>query len=377
MKTTIKKLEKSEIEIVGSIEVAEFEKYEGKALERIGERLELPGFRKGKAPSGIVKENVQEMELLEETAELALMDNYMKILEENKIDAIGRPQIAITKIGKGSDLEFKIVTAVLPEMKLPDYKKIAKEQSGKEDNKREIIVDEKDVEKVILDLRKMRAEQARGSNHVGHENMTEEPARPHDHSGAGGEHAKAHAESASSADKIPESEYPIFDDAFAKTFGDFKDAGAFKEKIRSNIKIEKETEQKDKLRLVIVEELVKLTEGEIPEILIESEIDKIMYRLEADITNAGLKLEDYLKQINKTDADLRKEWRADAEKRAKLQMIIHTISEKENLKPTEEEIVKDVTQITTMYKDADPTRARSYVEQMLENEKVFKFLETQ
>ena len=190
------------------------------------------------------------------------------------------------------------------------------------------------------------------------------------------EHVKAHAP-ASSADTIPESEYPAFDDAFAKTFGDFKSAEAFKEKIRSNMKIEKETEQKDKLRLLIVEELVKQTQGEIPEILIDSETDKIMYRLEADITNAGLKMEDYLKQINKTDADLRKEWRADAEKRAKLQMIIHTISEKENLKPTEEEIVKDVTQITTMYKDADPVRARSYVEQMLENEKVFKFLETQ
>jgi trigger factor len=357
MKTTIKKLDKSEIEIVGAIEVAEFEKYEGKALERIGERLELPGFRKGKAPVAIVKENVQEMELLEDMAELALMDNYMKILEENKIDAIGRPQIAITKIGKGSDLEFKIVTAVLPEMKLPDYKKIAKEQNTKDDFKKEIIVDEKEVEKVILDLRKMRAEQSR-------------PAHEHKEGEDEAEHAKAHAD-------IEESEYPVFDDAFVKTFGDFKDAEAFKEKIRGNMKIEKETEQKDKLRLVIVEELVKQTEGEIPEILIESETDKIMYRLEADITNAGLKMEDYLKQINKTDADLRKEWRADAEKRAKLQMIIHTISERENLKPTEEEIVKDVTQITTMYKDADPVRARSYVEQMLENEKVFKFLETQ
>ncbi len=375
MKTTIKKLEKSEIEIVGAIEVAEFEKYEEKALERIGERLELPGFRKGKAPAGVVKENTPEMELLEEMAELALMENYMKILEENKIDAIGRPQIAITKIGKGSDLEFKIVTAVLPEMKLPDYKKIAANENKKDDYKKEIIIDEKDIEKVILDLRKMRAEQARGNNHEGHENMTEE------------EHAKAHeakSDEARSPDaskeafrEIPENEYPAFDDEFAKTFGNFKTAEELKEKIRSNMKTEKEIEQKDKLRLIIVEELVKLTEGEIPEILVESETDKIMYRLEADTTNAGLKMEDYLKQINKTEDDLRKEWRADAEKRAKLQMIIHTISLKENLKPTEAEIEADVTKITEMYKDADPVRARSYVEQMLENEKVFKFLEEQ
>ncbi|MFA6251210.1 MAG: trigger factor [Candidatus Paceibacterota bacterium] len=361
VKTTIKKLEKSELEIIGSLEVAEFEKYEEKALERIGERLELQGFRKGKAPVAVVKENVAEMELLEEMAELALQDNYIKILEENKIDAIGRPQIAITKIGKGSDLEFKIVTAILPEIKLPDYKKISKD-AIKNNPQPEIIVEEKDVEKVILDLRKMRAEQARGGDHAGHENMTEE------------EHTKAHAETPK---EISESEYPTFDDEFAKTFGDFKTANELKEKIKSNMKIEKETEQKDKLRLLIVEELVKLTEGEIPEILIQGETDKIMYRLQADITNAGLKFEDYLKQINKTEEDLRKEWRADAEKRAKLQMIIHSISEKENLKPTAEEIEKDVVQITTMYKDADPVRAQAYVEQMLENEKVFKFLETQ
>jgi FKBP-type peptidyl-prolyl cis-trans isomerase (trigger factor) len=58
-------------------------------------------------------------------------------------------------------------------------------------------------------------------------------------------------------------------------------------------------------------------------------------------------------------------------------MIIHIISEKEKLAPTEEEIIADVTKITEMYKDADPSRARAYVEQMLENEKVFAFLEKQ
>ncbi|MFA6386622.1 MAG: trigger factor [Candidatus Paceibacterota bacterium] len=375
MKTTIKKLDKSEVEITGVLEWVEFEKYESKALERVGERMELPGFRKGKAPATIVKENTNEMMLLEEMAEVALQESYIKILEENKIDAIGRPQIAITKIAKGSDLEFKILTAILPEMKLGDYKKIANTENAKEENKparphdssgaggKEIVVDEKEVEKVILDLRKMRAEQVKGGKHVGHENMTEE------------EHAAAH--STDEAKEIPESEYPELNDEFVKTFGDFANVEAFKEKIRGNMKIEKMTVAKDKVRLAIVEELVKQTEGEIPEILIQSETDKMLYRLEADITNAGLKMEDYLKQINKTEIDLRGEWKADAEKRAKLQIIIHTISEKEKLAPTEEEIMSDVTKITEMYKDADTSRARAYVEQMLENEKVFLFLEQQ
>jgi len=369
MKITTKKLEKSEIEIVGVLEAVEFEKQEEKALNTIGERLELPGFRKGKAPASKIKESVPEMELLEEMAEKAISEAYPKILEENKIDAIGRPQITITKIGKGSDLEFKIITAILPEMKLPDYKKIAKKENANENFKKEIVIEKAEIEKVILDLRKMRAEQ----NRPKHEHK---PASPHDSSEAGGEgedeaeHAKAHAE-------IPESEYPEFNDEFAKSFGEFKTAEEFKDKIKSNLKIEKETQQKDKLRLAMVEEIMKHTEGEIPEILIQSETDKIFHRLQADISNMGFKTEDYLKQIKKTEEDLRKEWRSEAEKRAKLQMIIQSISNEEKLKPTEEEIKKDVIKITEMYKDADPARARAYVEQMLENEKVFGFLEKQ
>ena len=68
MKTTINKKEKSELEIIGSLPVADFEKYEEKALSIISERLELPGFRKGKAPASVVKENATEMIILEDLA---------------------------------------------------------------------------------------------------------------------------------------------------------------------------------------------------------------------------------------------------------------------------------------------------------------------
>ena len=349
MKTTIKKLEKSEVEIVGVLEVAEFEKYEDKALGIIGDRLELPGFRKGKAPATVVREHASEMMILEEMAEQALHDAYPKIIEEHKLDAIGRPQIMITKIAKGSDLEFKIITAVLPEMKLPDYKKLAKEVVKKNPVKVDEIP-EADVEKAILELRKMRAHQAMPKHE--HEDGAEHP-------------------------ELSEEELPAFDDAFVKTFCEFASTDAFKDKIRGNLKMEKEVIEKDKLRLAIVEELLKETSGDIPEILIQSETDKILYKLEADITNMGFKFDDYLVQIKKTEEELRKEWRTDAEKRAKLQLTIHNISNKENLKPTEEEIEKEVTNIVTMYKDADPVRARAYVENMMENEKVFQFLENQ
>jgi len=351
MNTSIKKLEKSEVEITGTLPWADFEKYEEKALSTISERLELPGFRKGKAPGSVVKENVTDMMILEEMAEQALYTLYPQIIEEHKLDAIGRPQIGITKIARGTDLEFKIITATLPEMTLPDYKAIAKTHTSDEQFKKEVAIDEADVEKTIQELRKMRAHQAMPA----HEHQDGEEAHP----------------------ELTEEQLPALDDAFAKSFGEFENVEAFKEKIRQNLRTEKETEQKDKLRLAIVEELLEKSTGDLPEILVQSEIDKILYRLQADITQMGFKFDDYLIQIKKTEEELRNEMRPDAEKRAKLQMIIHTISDKEKIKPTEEELEKEVNNILTAYKDADPVRARAYVENMLENEKVFQFLENQ
>ena len=351
MKITINTLEKSQIEILGEMEYTEFVAYEDKAIQKIVDRLEIDGFRKGKAPAEVVKKHVTDMMILEEMAEMALYDAYPKIIVDNKIDAIGRPQIAITKIARGSNLEFKIHTAVLPEVKLPDYTALATEI--KEKNPREeVVVDEAEVEKTILGLRKMRAEQA----HVKHEH---EDSDATDH---------AHEE-------ILESEYPEFNDDFAKSFGDFPTAEALKEKIRANLKTEKETTAKDKVRLAIVEALLEKSILEVPEVLIEAEIEKIYYKLQADISNMGFTVEDYLAQIKKTEEEIKRDWRGDAEKRAKLEMIIHSISQKENIKPTEEEIEKEVTNIMTMYKDADPVRARAYVENILGNEKVFAFLE--
>jgi trigger factor len=94
------------------------------------------------------------------------------------------------------------------------------------------------------------------------------------------------------------------------------------------------------------------------------------------MTGMGFKMDQYLEQIGKTEVELRHEWRPEAEKRAKLQMIVHTISEKENIKPSKEEVEKETEAIVKMYKDADPIRAQAYVETMLTNEKVFGFLES-
>ena len=125
LKTTVKKLPRSIVEIEGELEAEVFESYLDKALKKLGEQVEVPGFRKGKVPENILMSQLPESKILEEMAELALADHYPKIIEEHKIDAISRPEVAITKLARKNPLGFKILTSVLPEIKLPDYKKLA------------------------------------------------------------------------------------------------------------------------------------------------------------------------------------------------------------------------------------------------------------
>ena len=93
---------------------------------------------------------------------------------------------------------------------------------------------------------------------------------------------------------------PELNDEFVKSLGPFKDVVDFKEKLRENIKLEKENSQKEKTRLKIMEAIIEESTLEVPELLIKIEVDKIIYRMESDVTQMGLKFEEYLKHLKKT-----------------------------------------------------------------------------
>ena len=355
MKTTIKKLPKSEIEIEGELEAEHFEKYFDKALKKIGANFELQGFRKGKVPENVLISNVGEMAILEEMAEMALGEHYPKILEEHQIDAVSRPEISITKLARKNPLAFKIKTAVLPEIKLPDYKKISKDITSKvTDAEKNIVVTDEDVEKTIMDIRKSRAPKkhvaAPTSEGVG------VPTSDEDQS-------------------VGKDELPPFDDDYVRALGPFENVADFKEKLRENIKLEKENQNKEKTRIKIIEEIIEKSDIDLPEILVELELQKILYQMESDVSQMGLKFEDYLTHLKKTVDDLKADFRKDAEKKAKLALILNEISKLENIKADEKEVDKEVAHIMEHYKDADKERATIHAESILTNEKVFQFLE--
>jgi FKBP-type peptidyl-prolyl cis-trans isomerase (trigger factor) len=349
-KINIKKLPHSEVEIEGELEADVFEAYFERALKKLGENIKLDGFRKGKVPESVLLSKIPEISILEEMAEMALGEHYPKILEQEKIDAIGAPHISITKLARKNPLNFKIKSAVLPEIKLGDYKKIAQKIISKiTDAEKNIVASDEDVENTIMDIRKSRAPKKHIAEKIDEAKLAK-----------------------SAAEDLPE-----FNDAFVQALGPFENVEDFKKKLKDNIKLEKENSQKEKTRLKIIESIIDDSKMDVPEILIQSELDKILYRMESDITQMGLKLEDYLKHLNKSKEDLRKEFRNDAEKKAKLALVLNKIAETEKITADLEQIEKEVAHILEHYKDADPERAKMHAENVLTNEKVFLFLESQ
>lgn len=335
-------LPESEVELKGEISSEVFEGERDHAIAELSLHLELPGFRKGKVPLDIAAKHIPEMTLLETMAEHAISHLYPEILKSEGVSAIGQPQIQITKIGKGSALGFTIKTAIMPELGLPDYKKIAKTEGKKV----EIEIKDEDVEKTITDIRKMRA-------------------------------PKPEVKEGEEAKEAPEETWPELTDEFVKGLGPFENVLDFKIKLKGNMELEKKNQEHEKNRLRIMEKILDGTTVEIPKILVNAELDKMLHRMKADITNIGLSYEDYLKHLGKTEESIREEFKKDAEKRVKMELTLHEIATKEAIKPDPEHLKRDVEHLMNEYKDADKNRVEAYVEMMLTNEAVFAFLESQ
>ena len=159
--------------------------------------------------------------------------------------------------------------------------------------------------------------------------------------------------------------------------GKFENVLDFKNRLRENIKVEKEAREQDKRRLEIVKNIVTEIKIELPEIIIESETQNMLNQMKRDIERSGLKFEEYLQNINKKEADLKKDWQKVASDRVIAEIIIRKIGEAENLKPEEKEIEENFSVLASSVQKekVSPEVLKNYVYDSLFKEKVFSFLE--
>lgn len=359
-------LPQSEVVITGSLSVDAVQSERKKALQSYQDRMNLPGFRQGHVPEKILIEKIGELSIYEEAAINALQKNFQEIIAESKIEIIGQPKISITKISLGSPVEFKIEVAVMPKVVLADYKKAAKDtgMSNEEINEK-IAADKKEIDEALLDMRRSLAhyekhhKDAAGDNSSNSQSTTTDDH--HDHSGK----------------DIPEDELPRLTDEFAKKIGNFETVEVLKEKVRESISNEKRIKEKEKARLQIIEKIIEDSEIPVPNILIESETSKMLAELRSTIERMGMGYDDYLKNIKKSEDDFKAEWKSEAEKRSKIQLALNEIAKKEKLEVDEEQMKTEVDSILSRHKDVKKENVETYIHNILLNEKVWQFLESQ
>ena len=326
MKTEVQKLPQSLVEIKGEISAEEFEAYVEKAIEEYNQEAEIPGFRRGLTPEKILLEKIGEDKVLEKAATSAFRNFYPKIIEENKIEAIGGPEFRILKLARKNPLEFKIIVSVLPEVELPDYKKISREEFGA---KVEIAIDNKEIDEKLEQLKKI----------VESKNNTKEE----------------------------------LNDEFAKKVGNFQNLEELRKITAQNLEFEKKRKTQDKKRIEVLKKISEQAEIDIPLILIEAEKEKMLGELKKSVSETGFKWDDYLSQIKKSEQELLKSFDGEARQRVNFGLILREIAEQEKIEVNEEEVEKLSESYAKIY--SRDKISRDYIYGLLKNEKTFAFLE--
>jgi len=317
----------SEVEMAGDIPFEALAPYRAKALAHIAEHMELPGFRPGKVPQEMALKKAGELPVLEEALELFIKDFYPELITELKVEAVGRPDIRVTKLAPGNPVGLTVRATVYPEVVLPKGWKQLHETVALEPS---MQATDEEVAKTLEDLR-----QSRKKDEV-----------------------------------VPE-----LSDEFAKSIGAFENLEHLKTQIHKGIGEEKAHKARDARRGKLIEALLQKTTLEVPRLFVESEQDKIMSQMREDVKRFGMELEEYFKKTNKTEEGVRQEFRDQAMKRAKLQLVLNKIATEEKLDAEETAVATEMKHAFEHFPEANPELLKIHIETVLRNELALKLLE--
>ena len=420
MKSKIEKTENAnEVKMELTIEAKKFDEAIKKVYFESVKYITIPGFRKGKAPMNIVEKYYGKEIFYEDAFNDLVPKEMQEALKENNLEAVSRPDIEVTQIGKGQDLILVATFQIKPEVKLGKYKgiEIPKIEYNVSDedvmhelehmqdhNARIITVEERPVEKgdiAVIDFEGfLDGEPFDGGKAEGHEleigsnsfipgfedqiiGMKEDEERdikvtfPEDY--FSNELAGKEATFKIKLHEIKKKELPELDDEFAKDVSEFETL----EELKNNIKEKKEKQNKDREKYEKQEAVVKAAcenaEVDIPSGMIETEIDNMIYDMETRLSYQGIKLNKYLEMIGKKEEDIRKEYEQQAKDAIKSRLTVEAIVKEEKIEATDEEIDEKIKEMAKNYGKKeeelkDNENIRKYIKQGIESEKVVEFL---
>lgn len=338
-----------EIEVKGEISADALAKYREETLRELQKTATMDGFRPGKVPLEKIVSTYGEPQLLRRAAERAIQMELPEILAKENILVIEAPKVQTDTPEAGKPLAFTARAPLPPEVALPDWKPLAKQHN---DRKQEVAVSDDEFTQAQTHFRRERARIDRMEK--------------------GTEVSKALEE----AKQLPEADLPPLDGEFAKSLG-YESETKFLESLKANIKNEKELQEKQLRRNVILDDLVKAATIKYPRVLREYELDDMEGRIRDDLARMGATYEQYLEQTKKTREQLRKEWQEAADKRAKTRLILNEIAKQEKITADEAAVEKELAHAKDHYKEISPENLRAGIAHAMRNEKVLELLESQ
>lgn len=420
MSYTVKKQEKSQLEFTFTLKPNEYQKDVEAAAVRMSERAAIKGFRPGKAPYNVVKEQVGEINIMQEALEKIIQKHYFEAVKTEKAEVIGMPKIKVEKLAPGNDLVFTAVAALLPKVKLADFKKLSikselkkvgeadvtealghlQKMQPKEEPKSGAAAKE---DKVTIDMEmfieKIPVEGGQAKNHQVYlseahyipglaeqliglkKDETKEFTLPFPK-----EHYQKHLAGKKVDFKIKVNEvfalkYPDLNDEFAKSLGQ-DNLQKLKGLLLANITREAERKEEQRVEAAILEALIdKSSFDELPEILIDSEKQKMFYELKHDLDRRGVSIEQYLKDIKKSQDQIFKDFAEGATKRAKAALISREVAIQNKISVSKDDLDAEIKLIKEAYpgdknveENLKKPEVLDTVAATIQNKKVVEFL---
>lgn len=427
MEVAVKPLPQSEVEIAISVAWEDWCKEIDHAVEHLAEHIKIAGFRKGKVPREILEQKIGKQAVLDEAAEHAIQHIYPHVLEQEKIDALGRPQAEVKKAVEGEALEFVARTAVVPRLKLGEWRRAVK-QVNADFSEADIDIAVEDVEKEIVRLAEKRAKlvtvdrEARNGDvavldfRVLRDGVPIENGTSKQHpivlgSGAfipgfeeqildmrAGEeksfnltfpetyHAKDLAGRAATFEvaltAVQERELPALDDEFARSVGKFQSLDELRDSFRKGMAEEKKSQSAEEHRSKILDALVEVSETDLPKVLVDEELVKMLHEFEYQIQNLGMEFETYLQGIGKNKESLYADWEPQARKRVTAALALEEVAKEQEIEPASDEVEMEMNKMLQYYRNVqdiekklDMTRLYQHAQGKLRNDATFAYLE--
>ncbi len=394
MKTTVKNLSDTKVQLKISLGVDELKAAEQVALTKLARELKVPGFRKGKVPLSVAEKHVNPNALQEQALENALSKAVAEAFMAEKLQALERPSVEVKKFVPGAELEFTAEAEVVPPVKLGNYKKLkAKKQATKVDakdvdeiiermrenfvEKTEVKREAKDGDEAVIDFTgkkdgvafdggsakeyglKLGAGQfipGFEEGVVGHKAGDEfdlDLAFPKDY------HAKDLAGQkvvfTVKLHKVNELKLPEVNDEFAAKCGPFTSADELRADIEREITTQKEREATEQLKDELVNELADSSKVALPELLVEDQIRSIEQDLTQNLMYRGMNFDSYLSAQKFADKEdwIKKEARPAAEKRVKAGLVLAELSKELKIDVSHDEVSAQIDLMKQQYgKDA-------------------------